>query len=198
MVLNGTHMSENGAVRKWLPSVGFDALAWRQWKRSLFNACCIYTDRRNQNRRTDLESVLFSQENASYVHTSRKFLMPLRACSGGVICDQSSPMKNRLLALTCSVQQLTWNEEAFTWNGEEMPNLNNSLPVQFHVLVFKKTVLSLVDSPASGKNLLQICFGNTTIWLLFFFSFSSFSSPSRRTSLSRQFCLLSFLPKINK
>ena len=31
------------------------------------------------------------------------------------------------------------------------------------MLVFKKNVLSLLDSPACGKNLLQICFGNTTI-----------------------------------
>ena len=82
------------------------------------------------------------------------------------------------------------------------PLLWNMLPREVQtsssMLVFKKKVLSLLDSPASGKNLLQICFGNTTIWLLFFFSFSSFSSLSRRTSLSRQFCLLSFLLKINK
>ena len=31
------------------------------------------------------------------------------------------------------------------------------------MLVFKKKVLSLLDSPVSGKNLVHICFGSTTI-----------------------------------
>ena len=47
------------------------------------------------------------------------------------------------------------------------PLLWNMLPREVQasssMLVFKKNVLSLFDSPASGKNLLQICFGNTTI-----------------------------------
>ena len=47
------------------------------------------------------------------------------------------------------------------------PLLWNMLPREVQasssMLVFKTNVLSLLDSPASGKNLLQICFGNTTI-----------------------------------
>ena len=47
------------------------------------------------------------------------------------------------------------------------PLLWNMLPREVQtsssMLVFKKNVLSFLDSPASGKNLLQICFGNTTI-----------------------------------
>ena len=47
------------------------------------------------------------------------------------------------------------------------PPLWNMLPREVQtsssMLVFKKNVSSLLDSPASGKNLLQICFGNTTI-----------------------------------
>ena len=47
------------------------------------------------------------------------------------------------------------------------PLLWNMLPREVQtsssMLVFKKNVLSLLDSPSSGKNLLQICFGNTTI-----------------------------------
>ena len=47
------------------------------------------------------------------------------------------------------------------------PLLWNMLPREVQtsssMLVFKKNILSLLDSPSSGKNLLQICFGNTTI-----------------------------------
>ena len=47
------------------------------------------------------------------------------------------------------------------------PLLWNMLPREVQtsssMLVFKKKVSSLLDSPVSGKNLLQICFGNTTI-----------------------------------
>ena len=47
------------------------------------------------------------------------------------------------------------------------PLLWNMLPREVQtsssMLVFKKKVFSLLDSPVSGKNLLQICFGNTTI-----------------------------------
>ena len=47
------------------------------------------------------------------------------------------------------------------------PLLWNMLPREVQtsssMLVLKKNVLSLLDSPVSGKNLLQICFGNTTI-----------------------------------
>ena len=47
------------------------------------------------------------------------------------------------------------------------PLLWNMLPREVQttssMLVFKKKVLSLLASPVSGKNLLQICFGNTTI-----------------------------------
>ena len=77
------------------------------------------------------------------------------------------------------------------------PLLWNMLPREVQTssskLVFKKNVLSLLDSPASGKNLLQFCFGNTTghlITFLLFFLFFFFPFA--------QFCLLSFLPKINK
>ena len=47
------------------------------------------------------------------------------------------------------------------------PLLWNMLPREVQtsssMLVFKKKVLSLLDCPVSGKNFLQICFGNTTI-----------------------------------
>ena len=62
------------------------------------------------------------------------------------------------------VTLLTAGRISFT---NRTPLLWNMLPSEVQtsssMLVFKKNVLSLVDSPASGKNLLQICFGNTTI-----------------------------------
>ena len=52
-------------------------------------------------------------------------------------------------------------------NRSRAPLLWNMLPREVQtsssMLVFKKNVSLLLDSPASGKNLLQICFGNTTI-----------------------------------
>ena len=75
--------------------------------------------------------------------------------------------------------------------------------------VFKREVLSLLDSPrpVSVENLSQLCFGNTTIKLIFLLFFLFFSSLSRRTSLISRpslikfsslsidhFCPLRFLP----
>ena len=58
------------------------------------------------------------------------------------------------------------------------PLLWNMLPREVQtsssMLVFNKKVLSLLDSPVSGKNLLQICFENTSLPSNYFSSFLSF------------------------
>ena len=50
------------------------------------------------------------------------------------------------------------NRALLLWNM-----LPREVQTSSSTLVFKKKVLSLLYSPVSGKNLLQICFGNTTI-----------------------------------
>ena len=58
-------------------------------KRSVLIACCIYTDRRTFRTVEQIwKEPLFSQKNAACAHTSRKFLMPLSVCPGGVVHGQ--------------------------------------------------------------------------------------------------------------
>ena len=78
------------------------------------------------------------------------------------------------------------------------PLLWNILPREVQtsssILVLKKKVLSLLDSPVSGKNLLQICL--EPLPSNYFSSFLSLLFLPFRVGplLSRQFCLLRFLP----
>ena len=63
------------------------------------------------------------------------------------------------------------------------PLLWNMLPREVQtsssMLVFKKKVLSLLDSPVSGKNLLQICLGNTIVYNYFSYFLSFLFLPFR-------------------
>ena len=104
------------------------------------------------------------------------------------------------------------------------PLLWNALPVSIreekHLVSFKNKLLAFVESRHNFNKLYDICFSNTTsllpidsfiftcnfnhsvpsfcvfylLYSCFFFSFFSFSSRLYRTSLSRPFCLLRFLP----
>ena len=60
---------------------------------------------------------------------------------------------------------LRWNITCLRGSRRSYTHKRTFIQVQTSgsMLVFKKNVLSLLDSPSSGKNLLQICFGNTTI-----------------------------------
>ena len=112
-------------------SFGFDALETMDCVFFyFFNPCCIYTDRRTPRTEEWIsKEPPFARKTPPCAHTSRKSLMPLRACPGGVVHDQSKPMQYRLTALICSEQELTWN-------GERRPNLKtkSSLPEQFRWL----------------------------------------------------------------
>ena len=79
--------------------------------------------------------------------------------SSAVSCSSESSFKHAI--------DLHFVEDKFSEFRTFVTLLWNMLPREVQtsssMLVFKRNVLSLLDSPSSGKNLLQICFGNTTI-----------------------------------
>ena len=72
---------------------------------------------------------------------------------------------NRVKFRTISAGVIGWSYLLHQQSTSPMEHASQGgANLQFHVqLVFKKKVLSLLDSPVSGKILLQICFGNTII-----------------------------------
>ena len=84
-------MSKNGAVRKWLTSLGFDARKTMESVLCLFLVAFIPTEEPSELlNRSGKSPFLARQKNAACAHTSRKILMPLRVCPGGVALIKTS------------------------------------------------------------------------------------------------------------
>ena len=100
-------------------------------KCSVLIPCCIYTDRRTFRTVEQIWKeplFLFSQKNAACAHTSRKNLMPLRVCPGGVVHDQKTSI--------CNTNFLLWSAMSKTslQIGMETRRLKSALPKQFRWL----------------------------------------------------------------
>ena len=61
-----------------------------------------------------MEKPLFCQKNASFCSDLTQVFNAAEGVPGGAVYDQNKPVQNRLPALIC-------NEQELTWNGEELP-----------------------------------------------------------------------------
>ena len=123
-------MSKNGVVRKWLTSIGFNALETIESVLYLVPVAFIPTEEPSGTDEKVWKELFFSQKNAACAHTSRKFLMPRRACPGGVVHDQTSLCKTVFL-LSSAVSKSSL--------GRERSRLKRSLPEQCRCLDTKRT-----------------------------------------------------------
>ena len=103
------------SVLKRMIYFGFDALETMESVLFWFPVAVIPTEEPSELTNRSGKSPLLARKKAASAHTSRKFLMPARACLGGAVHDQNKPMQNRLPALICIEQELPSS-------GEETPN----------------------------------------------------------------------------